>query len=407
MNILQAHKYFWKRDGASNYFLYLSDMLREKGNTVIPFSMQHPKAEKSDYAKYFVSEMDLSDPSQVSFGNKIRFAARMFYSFEAKRNMKRLLQDEKIDLVHVHNIYHHISPSILPLIKKHGIPVVMTLHDYKLICPNRSLFHHGAVHEEDCEGWYGSCVKGRCIKGSRAQSRIARWEMIFHHKIMKYYEKHVDLFISPSEFLIDLCVKYGWPREKFVHVPNTIDVDAFAPAKKDGDAVVYAGGLLEEKGIHVLLATAAKTPDIPYVIVGTGPLEKELKATVKKKKLSNVRFTGFLTGDALQKEMGNARLFVLPSLWYENNPLSILEASAMEKITVGSYSGGIPEMLPTECLAQTGDADDLAQTIQAWYVAPLLQRKTIGKQLRQQVLERNHPSAHLQKIQDIYTAMTP
>lgn len=402
MNVLQAHKFFWKRDGASNYFLYLSDLLRNEGHEVIPFSMHHPKAEKSSYSPYFVSQMDLDDPSRVSFFKKMQYAGRMFYSFEAKKKMRNLLDQKHIDIVHLHNIYHHISPSILPVIKKQNIPIVMTLHDYKLICPNYSLFHDGAVHEEDCRGWYGTCVENACMKGSVMQSRIVRAEMVFHHKIMKYYERLVDRFIAPSEFMIDLCVKYGWPREKFVHIPNAVDLQRFSVSKKDGTEVVYVGRVSEEKGLMVLLDAAKQTPEIPYTIVGTGPQEKELKKRVKKEKISNVAFTGFLSGKELDTAMKNARLFVLPAIWYENNPLSIIEASAMGKITIGSYIGGIPELLPTQFLATPTDDKDLAQTIKKWYTASIAIRKKEGKLLRENAEKQHNSAEHVARIVSLY-----
>ncbi|MFH1766714.1 MAG: glycosyltransferase, partial [Patescibacteria group bacterium] len=251
MKIIQAHKFYWYRDGASNYALFLSELLRNKGHEVIPFAMQNPKNLDSAYGKFFVSGAELDDPSQVSLSKKIKYAGRMFYSCEAKHKMKALLRSESVDIVHLHNIYHHISPSILPVIKKKGIPIVMTLHDYKLICPNYTMFHHGAVHEEDCKGWYGSCVKNKCMKDNRMQSRIVCAEMIFHHKIMKYYERYVDKFIAPSRFMMGKCIEMGWGADRFISLPNPIDKEQKATNKKqvDGDYVAYVGRLSEEKGL--------------------------------------------------------------------------------------------------------------------------------------------------------------
>lgn len=402
MKIVQAHKFYWYRDGASNYALDLSKMLEKRGQLVIPFAMKHPKNLKSGYAKYFVSTMDLADPRKVGLINKIKFAGRMFYSLEAKRKMTRLVREKQPDIVHLHNIYHHISPSILPVFKKAGIPVVMTLHDYKLICPNYTMFHHGRIHEEDCRGWYGSCVKNRCLKDSRAQSRIVRWEMIFHHKIKRYYERCVDKFIAPSEFILNKCVEHGWDKDKFVHIPHPIDLARFKPSRVDGDYVAYVGRLSEEKGLETLIAAAALTSRINYKIIGTGPAETYLKGLVDGNNMGNIEFTGFKTGQELDSLLKGAKLMVVPSIWYENYPLSVLEPKALGKVVIASKIGGIKEMLPKELLVPPENPKKLAEKIEHWYKAGENKRERLGNVLRQDVQKINNPKDHLKAILNLY-----
>ena len=410
MTILQAHKFYWRRDGASNYALDLSFLLEERGHRVIPFTMKHPSNLKSPYEKFFVSRMELGDASKLSLGQKIRYAERMFYSFEAKRQMQELLKQEAVDIVHLHNIYHHISPSILSVIKKKGIPIVMTLHDWKLICPNYTMFHHGAVHEEDCRGWYGTCVKNKCFRDSRMLSSIVRWEMIFHHKIMRYYERYVDRFIVPSEFMMEKCVEYGWAREKFIHIPLPISdfrfqISDFEEKKQDPKHrayVAYFGRLSEEKGLSVLVEAARETPEILYRIVGDGPLKKNLQLLITNYKLQNVSLEGFQTGEKLRKLIEEARVIVVPSVWYENYPLSILEAKAAGKVVIASEIGGIPEMLPRELLVKAGDANGLAKKIKTWYDAPFEKRGEIGKRLSEDVARVNDPNKHLDAMLAVY-----
>ncbi len=418
MNIIQAHKYYWHRDGASNYMIQLGEMLESAGHKVIPFAVQQEKTISSEYSKYFVEEMELSDPSKVSFARKLKSVANIFYSVEAKHKLEQLFHDSdiQIDIVHLHNIYHHISPSILPVIKKRGIPIVMTLHDYKLLTPNYTMFHHGAVHEEDAKGWYLNCVKNKCLKDSRAQSAIVTAEMIFHHKIMKYYERYVDLFISPSQFLMDKCLDFGWPKEKFVAIPHPIDdkeqVTRNKPVHRrsgeqfiDGDCITYIGRLSEEKGVDVLIQAAALTPDIPYRIVGTGPMEKRLQAIIKDNSLTNVTLCGFKSGKELDEERTRARVLVVPSIWYENYPLSILEPKTAGKVVIGAKIGGIPELLPEELLVESGNIQALAQAITTWYTAPSDQRKKMGERLQREVQVVNDPEKHLRAIEEIYATL--
>lgn len=406
MKVIQAHKYYWHRDGASNYALYLSSLLEGAGHVVIPFAMRHEKNLSTSYAKYFVSEHDLSDPSLVSFSEKIRAAGTMLYSIEAKQQMAALLTAEKqVNVAHIHNIYHHISPSIFPVLKRQGVKIVMTLHDYKLLSPNYTMFHHGQVHEEDGKGWYLSCIENRCMKNSRMQSALVTAEMIWHHKVMRYYERYVDHFIAPSRFMLNLCVRFGWDKKKITHIPHPIDTSQYASAAEDGNSIAYIGRLSEEKGLHVLLDAAKKIPSIPIRLVGDGPLSLPLRRRAEDERIANVTFVGFQTGDALAQEIAAARVLVLPSVWYENYPLSILEAKAAGKITIGSRIGGIPELLPADLLADSGNSDEFAKQLAVWYDTPLSVRRDKGFELQQAAKRENDPLRHLASIVSLYQSL--
>lgn len=405
MTVLQIHKFYWPRDGASRYMFQLSDLLKGAGHTVIPFSMQHPENVSSPYERFFVSELNLSEPSRLSFSQKLAAAGRIVYSFEAKRKIELLLNEEGIDVAHLHNIYHHISPSILGELKKRGIPIVMTLHDYKLLSPNYTMFHHGHVHENDAEGWYFNCIKNQCMRESVSQSVVATAEMIFHHKIMRFFERYVDRFIAPSNFIKKMCHDYGWPEEKFVHIPHPVELP-HSSLYSDRGYVAYVGRLSEEKGLRELLVAAKMTPDIPYRIVGQGPLGEMLTVQAHDMRIHNVQFEGFLTGSALDDVIAQARIIVVPSLWYENYPLSILEAKAAGKIVIASNIGGTPEMLPKSLLVYPGDPEKLAEKINEWYHAEPRKRKLMGEQLRAEAEHINDPSKHLKAVEGVYEELT-
>jgi glycosyltransferase involved in cell wall biosynthesis len=404
MRILQIHKYYWPRDGASKYMLQLSALLEQAGHTVIPFSMENEQNLDSPYKSFFVSGMDLSDPRTLSSSQKRSYALRMLFSREAKSNLSRLLEKERIDVAHIHNIYHHISPSILGVLKKHKIPIVMTLHDYKLLSPNYSLFHHGQIHEEDAKGWYGSCVRNKCVKGNKMYSRLARLEMIFHHKIGRFYERHIDRFIAPSRFMHEICVRHGWPAEKFAHIVHPVETPN-KPSISDGYSAIYLGRLSEEKGVDVLVRAATHMPDIPIRIVGDGPKHDNLRSTIKKLKVKNVTLTGFKTGATLQAEIDRARVLVMPSIWYENYPLSVLEAKAAGKIVIASHIGGLPELVPKPLLVPPGDPKTLAQTLRLWYGKPLPQRQKMGHSLQNEVRSINDPGKHTRAIERLYSSL--
>ncbi len=382
--------------------LFLSELLSQQGIEVVPFSMQDPRNLETPYSKFFVSPLDIHDPAKLSMGQKVRGALRIFYSFEAKRKIRALLQAKKVDVAHIHNIYNHISPSILGELKKNGVKIVMTLHDYNLLSPNYSLFHHGKVHEEDARGWYGSCIKNKCVKDSTSGSMVAAAALVYHNKIMKFYEKYVDVFIAPSECMRAMMVKYGWDAQKIVHIPNPLDAAQFEFFPEDDGTVVYSGRLSEEKGLAMVLEVAEHTPHIAYKIIGTGPMETELKHTVQEKNIQNVEFTGFKTGSELKQLLQQARIHIVPSIWYENCPLSILEAKALGKIVLASDSGGIPEMLPKHMLFTPGNVRECTEKIQYWHAAGAEQRYDEGQKLRDEVLQKNNPDEYLQKVLALY-----
>ncbi len=331
MNILQVNKFFYRRGGAEHHMFDLSELLEKNGNNVLDFSMQDDKNESSEFSKYFVSGADFSGDTKVSFCQKLKNVGRIFYSCEAKKKIGELLKNEKVDLVHLHNIYHHISPSILPVIKKQGIPIVMTIHDYKLFCPNYTFYHHGEVHEEDGRGWYFSCVKNKCFKNSFFQSLIVTVEMIFHHKIKKYYEKNVDLFIAPSQFIKDIFIKFGWDEKKIVVLEHFLPLDFNIKDKilelPKEKRFIYVGRLSTEKGIDKLIRYWLDN-NIEYKldVFGDGPLMSDLQELVKGCK--NIVLHGSRDRAEIYKNIDNYTAMIVPTEFYEPFGLIVLEAFA-------------------------------------------------------------------------------
>ena len=364
--------------------------------------MKQKETLASPYTKFFVPEMDISKPGALKMRKKIDNALRMLYYREARCKMERLLEEARPDIAHLHNIYHHISPSILAPIKKRNIPIVMTLHDYHLISPNYTLFHHGKIHEKDARGLHMRCIANKCVKDSRMYSAVGVVQMIVQQKILKLY-KHVDVFVAPSNFMRDLCIKYGIEKHKIIHIPHPIDTTNVTPYYEDNGYVLYMGRLSEEKGVDVLAEAAKMTPDINYRIVGSGPLQSALERQTRG--LKNIVFTGFKTGPALQRELKQARIVVVPSVWYENYPLSILEAKAAGKVVIASDIGGIPEMLDTRFLVPAGDARGLAGKLQTWFNEPFAKRRAVGIHNRTQVERMNNPDLHVNKILDLYKSL--
>ncbi len=279
MKILLVNKFYYHRDGVSNYLLALEKQLTALGHTVRIFAMANPKNLPSPDKKYFVSYLSF-DKSGLK--NTARALSRIFYSQEAKKKFSALLRDFQPDVIHIHNIYHHISPSILPVAAAAHIPVVMHLHDYKLICPNYRLFTKGRVCERCRDGHYYHCFFNKCLKNSYLKSLGGSLEMYAHHKLWPVYKRHIALFIAPSQFMKNICRDFGWPENKIIYLPNFYDDSANQEIKSDkkGDDhepyFLYYGRLAEEKGVTVILKALSQAPG-RLKIAGIGPEEIKLK----------------------------------------------------------------------------------------------------------------------------------
>lgn len=361
MKILLVHKFHFLQGGAEKHFFDLKKLLEYKGHQVVVFAMQHEKNLPSAQAKYFVSKVDFE---KVRFNQAgLRTARRMLFSWEAKRKLEQLIKDERPDIAHLHNIYHQLSPSILLALKKYSVPVCLTLHDFKLICPNYLLYTEGRVCEGCRGGRYWQCVKHRCLKHSLAASMLASLEM-YLHKALKLFEKNVDVFLSPSQFLIQKIRDWRIPLKDIRHLPNFIEVKPETQASA-GNYLLYLGRLSAEKGLLTLL-DAIKGVDYPLHLVGTGQLEPVLRNTAARENLSQVQFLGYQSGERLRQIIDRAVALILPSETYENFPTAVLEAYAQAKPVIGSNHGGIAELVKdgeTGLLFQPGSAGDLRQKI--------------------------------------------
>lgn len=361
--LLSINNYFYRRGGAETVFFEQNALLAASGWHVVPFAMQHADNLPSDASQYFVSEIELG--RQYSLQQKIRLVPKIIYSTEARRNLARLIDARRPDIAHAHNVYHHISPSIFGLLKQRGIPVVLTLHDLKIACPAYKMLTHDGVCERCKDGQLWNVVKHRCVKNSLSLSALVMAETAVQ-KLFGCYRDHVDRFIVPSKFYLEKFVEWGWPREKFTYLPNFVDAGAEPPgAAVAGEAFLYAGRLSAEKGVATFVRAVAQS-GVRGWIVGTGPEEASLKQLASELG-ADVTFFGYRTGNELSRLLHAARAIVLPSEWYENAPLSVLEAYALQKPVIGARIGGIPELVRdgvTGTLFESGNVAALGRALQ-------------------------------------------
>lgn len=401
--LLAINNYFYRRGGAEAIFLEHMQLFSEIGWEVIPFAMQHPDNDASVWSEHFVSEIEYGRESSLL--TKVAQAGKIIYSFEAQRSIEALIEQARPDIAHAHNVYHHLSPSIFATLKKAGIPTVMTVHDLKLACPAYKMLVDGHVCEECRGGRIYNVVRHRCIKGSLVLSGLVFLETIVHRGLGLYRNK-VDRFVVPSRFYREKLIEWGWPAEQLVYIPNFVDTQEFATGWNEGDYFGFAGRLAPEKGLVTLIRAAAQAKQ-RLVIAGTGPDEAMLKALVAELG-ADVTFAGYVSGGNLRRLIGEARALVLPSEWYENAPVSILEAYALGRPVIGAAIGGIPEMIregETGMTAIAGDADDLARAIGAMADLTAAARSRMGMNGREWIARDFSAAAYRDRMVDLYATL--
>ncbi|MFC1598720.1 glycosyltransferase family 4 protein [Patescibacteria group bacterium] len=400
MKILMINKYFYVKGGSENYMFALKELLKQKGHKVIDFSMQDENNQPSKYSKYFIKNIDFSK-RQGPWQSLLK-VFHALYSLEAQKKLELLILNEKPAIAHLHNFNFQLTPAIIKTLKKYKIPIIWTMHDYKLICPNYRLFTQGSACERCKVYKYYNCVKYKCLQNKVSFSFLAMLEMYLHKLILRSYHK-IDLFISPSKFLKEKVQQ--WQEQKNIkQVYNFIDVKQFHPNEQIGEGLVYFGRLSEEKGIFVLLKAMKGFADIPLNIIGDGPLKQEIKDYIKVNKLTNVKLLGYKKGRELYSQIKKARFVIMPSLWYENNPISVLEAFALGVPVIGAELGGIPELVKdknTGLLFKAGDSNHLQQIIADNHDNTELIAK-MSQNARLWVNENCSAKAHYEQILHIY-----
>lgn len=398
--LLSVNNYYYRRGGAEVVFLEHNGLFEEASWNVVPFSMRHPSNLDSEWAHHFVEEIEFG--SDYSGLEKLRRAAKSVYSFEARRKIGKLIDEIKPDVCHAHNIYHHLSPAILPVVASRNIPVFLTLHDLKIACPAYLMLCHGEVCERCKGGRLYQVAARRCMKGKASLSTLVMIEG-YLHRMLGSYAKNVTKFIVPSKFYIQKFIEWGFEPEAFRHVPNFVDSRHFEPAFAPGKRFLYFGRLSHEKGVGTLIAAAAEA-GVGLDIVGTGPLESELKNCVQDMK-ADVRFHGFLSGEKLHGAIRSSRAVVLPSEWYENAPLSVLESYALGKPVLGSSLGGIPELIIGDQTGQVFAANstsELASALEGMASKTDSEIVAMGRAGRKLAEDEYSPTRYVDRIRALY-----
>ena len=339
MKILLVNKFFFRNGGSEVVLFQERDYLRSAQVEVIDFAMRDSRNYPSNYSDYFVSNRSYDSGARGPTESRIRTALNLVHSTEAVKKVGALIDDTQPDLVHCHNIYHQLTPSIIGAAKRRGVPVILTLHDYKPVCPVYLRLRNGKVCSECLDDGFSRVVVNRCADGSLSKSVLLYGEAVVQ-RLLRNYEK-LDAVIAPSKFMRDSVAPRRFPIDRVSVIYNGIDTKAIAASNEDRHYALYVGRLSPEKGIFTLLeAHSALSDRMEIRIAGTGPLEDDIRT-----RFPTAQLLGHLSGIALAETIRNASVVVVPSNWYENCPMSILEAMAYGKPVIGSDIGGIPELV--------------------------------------------------------------
>ncbi len=402
MRILMVQTFYYHRGGDSTYMLALSRLLEEKGHEVVPFAMQHARNLPSPYARHFVSEIDFPDLlSKASPGAAWKVATRSIHSGEARSKIAALADEVKPDVAHFHNIHAHLTASIVSPLRARGIPIVWTLHDYRLICPNASLLSGGEICERCIPNRFHEAILQRCKKGSLPASFVAMLTTLYDR--FERIPARIDRFIAPSDFLRSKLLEGGFDPARVVCVPNFVDLALYA-GLPEKDYFCYVGRLSREKGLDVLIRAVAGLEAGRLLVVGDGPESEGLRKLAAELGASRVEFAGYRSGEELKRILAESQFVVLPSRWYENLPFAVMEAFASSKAVVASRIGGIPEMVDdgvNGLLFPAGDARALAASLTRMLGDRRL-RGEMGRRGREKAERLYGREAHFARIERVY-----
>lgn len=362
MKILQINNYHYLRGGSETVYFQTTEILQKHGHDLIHFSTQNEKNEASDSSKYFIKERSYLE--QGTF-KKVASSLSFLYSFESARNIENLIVDEKPDIAHLHIFFGQITSSVLKVLKKYNIPVVMTVHEYKMLCPTYLMKRpDGSICEKCASGNYIPCVRNKCNKKSLAFSGLMALESYVRDKFIPY-EKYIDKFIFVSNFLYQKHIEYKPQiKEKSIVIHNALAKNSEAYHSRD--YFLYVGRLSPEKGIFTLIKAMSKFPSKSLKIVGEGPQRVELENYIDTNQLSNIELVGYQSGEALELYYKNADFLFMPSEWYETFGMTILESFSYGKPVAISNIGGMPELLLSKLngfLFNYADQPSLEETI--------------------------------------------
>ncbi len=356
MKIALVNNYYYLRGGSERVLFCDQAALSALGHEALPFSVRDGRNQKSAADDLFPV---VSDPQRAGLLNKVRSAAGYVYAPAVGHAFGVFLDRFQPAIVHCHNIYGRLTTAVLDEARRRGIPTVLTAHDQKLVCPAYVALRRGRPCQLCIDGGYWRCLRWKCHKKSLPGSLTYAVESYANRWLGKY--ETVSRFLCPSNFLRESLIRSGVEPRRAVYHPNALPAAEYDPEFSAGDYILYAGRLSEEKGLRTLLRAVPRLP-LPLRIAGAGPLEEELRGEIVRRRLP-VTLEGHRSGATLREMFRKAAFTVVPSEWFENASMAVLESFACGKPVLATAIGGNPELVvegETGRLFPAGDADALA-----------------------------------------------
>lgn len=408
MKILLVNYRYFISGGPEKYMFNIKKMLEDNGHEVVPFSIHSNKNVETEYSEYFVEPIGSRDATYFEDCKKtpkviLQMLSRSIYSPQVKKAIKKQIKDVKPDLVYIIHFVNKLSPSVIHGAKQMGVPVVLRLSDYFLLCPRFDFLSNKKVCEECLNKGYMTCVKKKCVKGSLFASIIRVVSMKIHNMINIY--KDVDAFITPSQFLRNKLIDNGFDGEKIKCIPTFTSSKTDVGESNIGEYGLYFGRISEEKGVETVIKAYEKLPKNKLVIMGDDTTEEaiRLKEYVSKNNLKNIKFTGFKGGEELEEIIKGSRFTLIPSIWYDNLPNTALESFQYSKPVIASNIGSLPELVTdgeNGYLFEPNNIDDLIYKIKLFNDDKKVIEK--GKNSRVKLESKFSPQTHFDSLLRIF-----
>jgi glycosyltransferase involved in cell wall biosynthesis len=402
MRILLINNYHYKKGGSDVMYFNTASLLKQNGHEVFFFSTSHPENIHTSNAAYFTEHHDFRHSSTIQ---KIKAIPSFIYDKKAHNKLLDMLEEVQPDIAHIHLFMGGLSSSILPALKEKKIPVVQTVHDYRLLCPAFSFTDGENNICELCKDkFYMHCIVKKCSEKNLAQSAMLAIDAYFRKYIVKP-KKLIDLFIFVSRFSMEKHIEFDidFKAKAFKLFNFKPDLNEIIPSYKKGAYFLFYGRLSAEKGIDVLIKAALKAK-INLKIAGTGPLMEQYK----NHSFNNIEFLGHKQGTELWDLVCNSSFVVVPSVWYENNPLTIVEAYSFGKPVIGSRIAGIPEIIDdneTGYLFKMGDDEELAGILEKAKNVTDSKYYEISKNARKFAESNFNPQIHYDQLITLYESI--